>query len=82
MTHHLLSFLQHKSRVSLWYVGAFTGMAIIELTINHEFCVAFNGAGKKYPKAPLVKAPGKQKCNKEEEETASVGMIIFWTRKS
>jgi len=57
-------------------------MAIIELTINHEFYVAFNGAGKKYPKAPLVKAPGKQKCNKEEEETASVGMIIFWTRKS
>jgi len=51
-------------------------------TINHEFYVAFNGAGKKYPKAPLVKAPGKQKCNKEEEETASVGMIIFWTRKS
>ncbi len=44
--------------------------------------MAFNGVGKKYPKAPLVKAPGKQKCDKEEEETASVGMIIFWTRKS
>ena len=44
--------------------------------------MAFNGVGKKYPKAPLVKAPGKQKCNKEEEGTASVGMIIFWTRKS
>jgi len=57
-------------------------MAIVERKISHWFYVAFNGAGKKYPQAPLVKAPGKQKCNKEEEETASVGMIIFWTRKS